>query len=79
MVGYRRNRIAGATYSFTATLRDRGSDLLVGETNALRDAWHGAASRVPHTIIAAVILPDHLHAVIRIGVAIPLLGAYRAR
>jgi putative transposase len=65
MVGYRRNRIAGATYFFTVTLRDRRSDLLVREIHALRDAWETAARRVPHTVIAAVVLPDHLHAVIR--------------
>ncbi len=65
MVGYRRNRIAGATYFFTVTLRDRRSDLLVREVDALRDAWRKAATRVPHTVVAAVILPDHLHAVIR--------------
>jgi len=65
MVGYRRNRIAGATYFFTVTLRDRRSDLLVREMEALREAWRKAAGRVPHTIIAAVVLPDHLHAVIR--------------
>ena len=65
MVRYRRNRIAGATYFFTVTLRDRRSDLLVREIEALREAWRKAASRVPHTIIAAVVMPDHLHAVIR--------------
>ena len=65
MVGYRRNRIAGATYFFTVTLRDRRSDLLVRRIDALRDAWRAAASRVPRAIIAAVVLPDHLHAVIR--------------
>jgi putative transposase len=65
MVGYRRNRIAGATYFFTVTLRDRRNDLLVRRIDALRDAWRTAARRVPHTIIAAVVLPDHLHAVIR--------------
>ncbi|WP_368565141.1 transposase [Pseudoxanthomonas sp. UTMC 1351] len=65
MVGYRRNRIAGATYFFTVTLRDRRSDLLVREVDALRDAWRAAARRVPHTVIAAAVLPDHLHAVIR--------------
>lgn len=65
MVRYRRNRIAGATYFFTVTLRDRRSDLLVREIEALREAWRKAASRVPHTVIAAVVLPDHLHAVIR--------------
>ncbi len=65
MVGYRRNRIAGATYFFTVTLRDRRNDLLVREIDALREAWREAARRVPHTIIAVVVLPDHLHAVIR--------------
>lgn len=35
------------------------------EIDALRDAWRKAAGRVPHTVIAAVVLPDHLHAVIR--------------
>lgn len=65
MVRYRRNRIAGATYFFTVTLRDRRSDLLVREIGALREAWRKAAGRVPHAIIAAVVLPDHLHAVIR--------------
>ena len=65
MVKYRRNRIAGATYFFTVTLRDRRSDLLVREIDALRDAWRKAAGRLPHTVIAAVVLPDHLHAVIR--------------
>lgn len=65
MVRYRRNRIAGATYFFTVTLRDRRSDLLVREIGALREAWHNAANRVPHSVIAAVVLPDHLHAVIR--------------
>ena len=65
MVRYRRNRIAGATYFFTVTLRDRRSDLLVREIDALRAAWRAAAKRIPHVVIAAVVLPDHLHAVIR--------------
>ncbi|MEJ1098732.1 transposase [Pseudoxanthomonas sp. CCNWLW206] len=49
------------------TLRNRRSDLLVREVDALRDAWRTAARRVPHAVIAAVVLPDHLHAVIRMG------------
>jgi putative transposase len=65
MVRYRRNRIAGATYFFTVTLRDRRSDLLVREIDSLRAAWRVAAKRIPHAVIAAVVLPDHLHAVIR--------------
>ena len=65
MVRYRRNRVVGATYFFTVTLRDLRSDLLVREIEALREAWRKAANRVPHAVIAAVVLPDHLHAVIR--------------
>ena len=65
MVRYRRNRVVGATYFFTVTLRDRRSTLLVREIDALREAWRKAAHRVPHAVIAAVVLPDHLHAVIR--------------
>lgn len=65
MIRYRRNRIAGATYFFTGTLRDRRSGLLIREIESLRQAWRKAASRVPHAVIAAVAMPDHLHAVIR--------------
>lgn len=52
-------------YFFTVTLRDRWSDLLVREIDALRDAWRAASRRVPHMVIAAVVLPGYLHAVIR--------------
>ena len=65
MVNYRRIRNPGATYFFTVTLRNRRSDLLVQEIDALRVAWRNAKSRVPHTVIASVVLPNHLHAVMR--------------
>ncbi len=64
MVHYRRNRVAGATYFFTLTLHDRRSDKLVRHVDLLREAWRAASGRVPHRIVAAVILPDHLHAVL---------------
>lgn len=64
MVNYRRNRLHGGTYFFTVTLRDRMSDLLISEVDALRSSWKRAAERVPHRIIAVVVLPDHLHALI---------------
>ncbi len=66
MVNYRRNRVAGGTYFFTVTLRDRRSDLLVREIDALKRAWSNAARRVPHLVLAAVVLPEHLHAVIQL-------------
>jgi len=64
MVLYRRNRVAGGTYFFTVTLRNRRDDALVRHIDALRDAWRATKSRVPHEIIAAAVLPDHLHAII---------------
>jgi putative transposase len=64
MVNYRRNRLDGGVYFFTATLRDRRSDLLTREIEALRTSWKRAADRVPHRIIAAVVLPEHLHVLI---------------
>jgi len=64
MVQYRRNRAENGTYFFTVTLKDRRSDLLVQNVEILREAWRNAASRVRHDILAAVILPDHLHALI---------------
>ena len=65
MVRYRRNRIPDGTYFFTVTLRNRRSDLLVRRVDALREAWRSAKSRIAHDLIAVVVLPDHLHTVIR--------------
>ncbi|WP_425494620.1 REP-associated tyrosine transposase [Lysobacter auxotrophicus] len=65
MVRYRRNRVCGGRYFFTVTLRDRRSDLLVRHVNALRASWRDAHARVAHDVLAAVVMPDHLHAVIR--------------
>ncbi len=65
MVRYRRNRVPDGTYFFTVTLRDRQGDVLVRHVDALREAWRSARSRTPHEAIAVVVLPDHLHAVIR--------------
>lgn len=64
MVRYRRNRIPGGTFFFTLTLRNRSSDLLVARIDALREAWRSAQARVPHEVVAAVVLPEHLHAVV---------------
>ena len=67
MVGYRRNRVPGGTFFFTVTLRDRRGDALVRHVDALRASWRTAMSRNPHEVIAAVVLPDHLHAVMRMA------------
>jgi putative transposase len=63
MVLYRRNRVAGGTYFFTVTLRDRSSDVLVRHVGLLRDAFRKVRVERPFTIDAIVILPEHLHAV----------------
>ena len=67
MVQYRRNRVAGGTYFFTVTLRDRRGDALVRHVEVLRTAWRLARARVPHEVLAVVVLPEHLHAVIRMA------------
>jgi putative transposase len=65
MVRYRRMRVPDGTFFFTVTLRDRRSSQLVESVDALRDAWRSAAARVRHDVIAAVVMPDHVHAVVR--------------
>jgi len=54
----------GGTYFFTVTLRNRRGDALVRHVDVLGSAWRAARVRVPHEVVAVVVLPDHLHAVI---------------
>jgi putative transposase len=61
MPNYRRNRVEGGTYFFTANLNDRGSNLLVCEIAALRRAVRATRARHPFHIDAWVVLPDHMH------------------
>ncbi len=63
MVAYRRNFVAGASYFFTVTLRDRRADLLVRHVRELRIAYGETVRESPFTTEAIVILPDHLHAI----------------
>jgi len=63
MVLYRCNRVAGGTYFFTVTLRDRSSNVLVRDIDLLRAAFRKVATEQPFTINAIVILSDHLHTV----------------
>lgn len=66
MVLYRRNRIQGGTYFFTATLADRSSRVLVEHIDALRASLHKTKTERPFDIVAMVVLPDHLHAIWRL-------------
>ena len=62
MVQYRRNGLPGGTYFFTVTLADRSSTLLVDRVDALRDATRKTRDAMPFEIVAAVVMPNHLHA-----------------
>ena len=63
MVLYRRNRVAGGTFFFTVTLRDRTSFLLVDRIDQLREAFRQTKRARPFHIEALVVLPEHLHTV----------------
>ena len=63
MTNYRRNFVPGGSYFFTVNLADRRSRLLTDHIELLREAMRYTQARHPVTIEAAVVLPDHLHAV----------------
>ncbi len=64
MVRYRRNYVPGGTWFFTVTLADRGADLLVRHIDLLRDAFREQKRTRPFLVVAIVVLPEHLHAVL---------------
>lgn len=66
MSEYRRALVPGATWFFTVNLSDRRSTLLTGEIARLRAAAREVRPRYPFRIEAAVALPDHLHAILRL-------------
>jgi putative transposase len=61
MPDYRRNRVPGGTFFFTANLFDRRSNRSVANIDALRDAVRRVRARAPFHIDAWVVLPDHMH------------------
>lgn len=63
MAQYIRPARAGARVFFTLCLAARGSDLLVREIAALREAVAQTRQERPFGIAAWVVLPDHLHCV----------------
>ena len=64
MVRYRHDFVPGGTYSFTITLRDRSSRILIDHIDALRAAVRAAQVRHPFDIDAMVVMPDHIHRVV---------------
>jgi putative transposase len=63
MVRYRRNRVPGGTYFFTATLANRRARTLVDHIASLRDAFRAVRRRQQFLVDAIVVLPDHLHTI----------------
>src|SRR5258705_10423718 len=63
MVRYRRNFHPGGSYFFTVALRNRRLKLLTDYIDILRNATQSVRDKHPFEIVAAVVLPDHLHAI----------------
>lgn len=62
MPDYRRGNTAGATWFFTVNLLQRhGNDLLLREVDRLRDCIARERARRPFSVLAWVVLPDHMH------------------
>lgn len=66
MVNYRRHYEPGGCYFFTVTLQDRRSKLLTENITLLQQIIASVKHRQPYKTIAAVILPDHMHAIWRL-------------
>lgn len=64
MSNYRRARVEGATWFFTVVLAERGSHLLTDHIGLLRAAVRASRHERPFRVEAAVVLPDHLHAIL---------------
>lgn len=63
MSNYRRSRLPGGTYFFTANLQNRHSRLLVENIDPLRAAVRQVRVKRPFRIDAWVVLPEHMHCI----------------
>ncbi|TYL46858.1 REP-associated tyrosine transposase [Marinomonas sp. IMCC 4694] len=63
MPNYVRSKQKGGTFFFTVALQNRQSCLLIDHIDLLRESVRYVKSRRPFTIVAWVVLPDHIHAV----------------
>jgi putative transposase len=68
MVQYRRNFVAGGTYFFTVTLKNRHTSTLTTHIDDLTDAFRKTRETHPFTTIAMVVMPDHIHAIWKLPV-----------
>ena len=66
MTDYRRHYVPGGTYFFTVAARRRGTWLLVQRAELLKACIRAEQRLAPFAILAAVIMPDHLHMVWRL-------------
>jgi putative transposase len=66
MPNYRRAFIPGGTFFFTVTTNRRQPVLTHPSVlSALRRAVHDTRAALPFVVVAAVVLPDHLHTISR--------------
>ncbi len=73
MPDYRRHRLPGGTYFFTANLLERRSDLLTRHIALLRAAVRAVRRARPFHIDAWVVLPDHLHCIWTLPRTMPMI------
>jgi putative transposase len=62
---YRRATAAGGSYFFTVNLADRSADTLVQHIAELRSVMQRVKQSHPFSIVAMVVLPEHLHTIWR--------------
>lgn len=60
---YRRTQADGGTWFFTVNLEDRQSRLLLDHVDDLRNAMRVVKERHPFTIVAMIVMPEHLHTI----------------
>lgn len=63
MPNYRRLWVPGGTYFFTVNLAHRRDRILTANIAALRSAFRETSARQPFDLVAAVVLPNHLHCI----------------
>ena len=63
MVQYRRNFLPGGTYFFTQALYNRKTSYLTDHVDLLRIAMKKVQQKMLFSILAVVVLPEHLHTI----------------
>ena len=63
MTNYRRSFIPGGTYFFTVAVAERSSRILTDNIELLRASLTSVKQEMPYTLVAMVVLPEHLHCI----------------